>query len=289
MKLIVTHHNPDLDAVGSVWLLKKFDAQKFGKAQLAFVDPGKTISPDTLAKSNLDPNEVTHVDTGLGEFDHHQPDRAGNKTISATSLVYDYICQRYPDQANDEALQTLVEIITEIDHFGELFWPEAAHSRYSLMTHHLLHGLEHLQGYEDDDMIEFGMTCLDSSYQILKNQLKAAELLKTRAQYFEHPFGTVMLIATKNDDVLKLGQKQGVTMTIRKDEEDGHVRIKLRPDATIDLKPLADKIMAMEPEASWFYHHSGKMLLNGSVKQHNKVPSQLNLLQIHTLVKECYG
>ena len=43
-KLIVTHHAPDLDAISSVWLLKRFDTQRYGTAKVAFVDPGKTIS-----------------------------------------------------------------------------------------------------------------------------------------------------------------------------------------------------------------------------------------------------
>ena len=91
--LIVTHHAPDLDAVASVWLLKRFDTHKFKDAPVAFVNPGDTISKDELKKfDNI--SEVVHVDTGLGEFDHHQPDRA-KMNICAASLVMEYLTQKW--------------------------------------------------------------------------------------------------------------------------------------------------------------------------------------------------
>ncbi len=40
MPLIVTHLAPDLDAIASVWLLTRFDAQHFAGSRLAFVSAG---------------------------------------------------------------------------------------------------------------------------------------------------------------------------------------------------------------------------------------------------------
>jgi len=40
-KTIVTHLSPDLDAIGAIWLLKKF-ASEFADAKVEFVPIGKT-------------------------------------------------------------------------------------------------------------------------------------------------------------------------------------------------------------------------------------------------------
>ncbi len=102
-KLIVTHHAPDLDAITSVWLLKRFDSQKYADAKVAFVNPGDTISLEEAEKEfNCQLHEVTHVDTGLGEFDHHQPERA-SRDVCAATLVFDYLKEVRPEIINDKA------------------------------------------------------------------------------------------------------------------------------------------------------------------------------------------
>jgi len=50
-KLLVTHHAPDLDAIGGIWLFKRFDALNYANAQVAFVDPGDTISLEDCEKN----------------------------------------------------------------------------------------------------------------------------------------------------------------------------------------------------------------------------------------------
>jgi len=124
-KLIVTHHSPDLDAIGSVWLLHRFDFQHYADAQTAFVDPGSTLNPSEAERLGFQMHQVIHVDTGLGEFDHHQPER-GHDHICATSLVFDYAARLHPELKNDQALNFLVEYITETDHFEELYWPDSS-------------------------------------------------------------------------------------------------------------------------------------------------------------------
>jgi len=79
MKTIVVHIGPDLDAITSVWLVKKY-FPGWEEAALAFVPAGTTLNklpPD-------DNPEVVHVDTGFGKFDHHQTDA----DICAAMLVY---------------------------------------------------------------------------------------------------------------------------------------------------------------------------------------------------------
>lgn len=287
-RLIVTHHAPDLDATGSVWLLKRFDAQHYANAKVTFVNPGQTISSDAAAPFEVDPSNIIHVDTGLGEFDHHQPDR-GLEHICASSLVYDHLCQIHPELKDDAALQDMVAFITDIDHFGEIYWPEASHSRYSFMLHELIRGFEFTEPHDDDSQLHFAMTCLDCTYGILTQQHKASVILAQRGQEFALAAGKALAVESNNDDVLKAGQKQGFALVVRKDPDEGHIRIKVRPDSPIDLKQVYEEILKVDRVGTWYYHPSGKMLLNGSHKHREQASTPLELSQVVSLLKKCYA
>lgn len=288
-KVIVTHHAPDLDAIGSSWLLKKFDVQHHADAKFTFVNPGEQLSAAAAAELEVtDLSNITHVDTGLGKFDHHQADR-GKQFISATSLVYDYLCQLHPDLTTDRPLKLLVDIITEIDHFGEIHWPDPANHRYSFMLQQIILGLEFIEYHDDDSQLHFGFTCLEGVYSALKQQIKAEAILEESAYHFKIKVGQAVAVETRNDETIKLAQKQGFQLVIRKDPERGHIRIKARPDSDIELKPLYNKIKTLDTKGTWFYHQSGKMLINGTKKHLSQIPSPLSLDQIVQLVKELYA
>lgn len=284
-RLLVTHHAPDLDAVGAVWLFKRFDAQHFADAKVAFVDPGATISLEEAEEFGCQLHEVTHVDTGLGEFDHHQADR-GQQRLSAALLVYQHLCKLHPDLADDVPLQQLVEFVTESDHFGEVHWPDAAHPRYMFMITHLIRGLESLELHNDESQLYFGMTCLDSALVELRLHHQAEQTIATEGREFTAGGHRCIAIESSNDSVIKLAQLKGYELVIRKDPEEGNIRIKVRPDATFDLRAIADKILAMDHQGSWYYHPSGKMFINGSSKKRSQTPSPLTLSQVQQVIEE---
>lgn len=286
-KLIVAHHAPDLDAVAAVWLLKRFDSQHYADAKVGFVNPGDTITIEQAEDFNVQLHEVTHVDTGLGEFDHHQPER-GELLISAASLVYDHICNIHPEYKDDKALQTIVEFCVEIDHFLEIHWPDPASHRYLFMIHELIRGLEFTTPNDDDAQLHFGMQCLDSVYASLNQHIRAQEILSERGEIFTTSAGQCMAVETHNDDVIKLAQKQGSILVIRKDPTLGHIRIKVRPDAAIDLKKVYEEIKSKDSKGTWYYHPSGKMLLNGSRKHRDQHASALGINEVIEIVKNVF-
>lgn len=287
-RLLVTHHAPDLDAIGAVWLFKRFYAQHYAHAKVAFVNAGEEISYEEAQELGFQMHEVTHVDTGMGEFDHHQPDR-GLQHLSATLLVYKHILKIHPDLAKDETLKTIVDFITDGDHFAEVNWPEPEHYRYCFMINELIHGMEFVDPHTDESQLYFGLECLDAAYGALKEHLRAAEIIAREGKSFDIKAGKVLALATKNGDTVKLGQKQGYTVVVMKDPDVGNIRVKARPDAQIDLKPLADEIAKIDHKGSWFYHPSGKMLINGSRKNRGQRPSDLSLDQVVALMKSIYG
>lgn len=286
-KLIVTHHAPDLDAIGSVWLLKKFDTQHYGDAKIAFVDPGKRIDEYEVEKLGIEYHDVIHVDTGLGQFDHHQKERASTD-ICAASLVHDYLIEIHPELEDDQALDIIVKFITEIDHFGEVFWPDAGSYRYSFMIHDLIRGHEFTTPHNDDSQMHFGIQCLDFAYATLTQQVKANQIINEKGTVFELKEGKCLALKTRNDDTIKSAQKQGFDLVVKKDPKLGNIRVKARPDSNIDLTALSEKITSMDTEGDWFLHASGKMLLNGSTKNRNQKATPLSLEEVVEVIKELY-
>ena len=287
-QLIVSHHAPDLDSIGATWILKRFDAKKYASAKLAFVNPGETISMDESMELGFELHNVVHVDTGLGRFDHHQPDK-GSQRLSATMLVHQYVVAKNPDLGQDEALDIITEFITEIDHFEEIYWPDSGSNRYAFMIHELIRGIEFLDPHDDESQMNFGLKCLDSAYATLIQHIKAKEIISEKGEEFyikkEGKQIKCLALLTRNDDTIKVAQKQGFELVIRKDTKLGHMRIKVRPDSEIILKPLYDVIKTEDSEATWFYHPSGKMLLNGSRKKKDQKPSELDINRVIKLAK----
>ncbi len=287
-KTLVTHHSPDLDAITSVWLFKRFDSEHFADAHVMFVDQGTTLDNFTIEQNNLDPTEIVHVDTGLGEFDHHQADR-GMQMVCATTLVFDYLLKHYKDLVDDQALVHLVAYVNDIDHFQEIHWPETAQFRFNFMIQELIHGMEFTTPRTDESQLYFGMQCLDSAYAALTQYFKALEIIKQSGQPFTVAGQKALAVETSNDEVVKLAQKQGFVVAVRKDPDLGNVRIKVRPDSDIVLDKLAEAIKSVDHIGHWYYHPSGKMLLNGSNKNRSQTASPLTLAQVIEILQQTYG
>ncbi len=268
-KLIVTHFNPDPDAITSVWLFRRFHPQ-FTQSAVEFVPAGNTYQGQP---ADNDPN-IIHVDTGEGQFDHHQRQ---DRTCAA-GLILEYLQSNFQYLQDDEALERLVEIIIGDDHFEDCFWPEPTADRYSFMFGEILDGLKRNNTLTDHGLIDFGSTCLDGIYTSLKLKLEAEKEI-AKGQEFESKWGKALALETKNDEVLKLGLKMGYILVVRKDP-DGMARIKAQPQSRVDLTLTYDEIKQADPEAIWYLHASKRILINGSYKNPHHVFSKLNLGQI---------
>ena len=94
--------SPDLDAITSIWLVKKF-LPDWKDANLKFVSAGERLDGfdnKTQAVETNGQDEVIHVDTGLGALDHHQFD---SQDICAASLTWKYVSGQYI-RANPEVI-----------------------------------------------------------------------------------------------------------------------------------------------------------------------------------------
>lgn len=299
MKIIVTHNMPDLDAVTSVWLIKRYLAG-WSDAQVKFVPAGNRL-PETLPGPEVkDPieklgeDEVIQVDTGLGPLDHHQIEDSG---VCAASLVWDYVRSRNPlfngesekserVKDDEEAITRLVGVIIEDDHFKDVYYPEPNADRYSFLLRGVIDGLKLEKPDQDSFYVEYISVALDAVLHTFQNKVWAEREIKENSKSFETKWGKALGLETRNDEVIRIGQKMGFVLVVRQDPRKKYVRIKANPDSKIDLTPVYERLSKMDPAATWYLHVSRRMLLNGSTKNPNSRPTSLGLDQIIEVLKE---
>ncbi|MCS7093354.1 MAG: MYG1 family protein [Patescibacteria group bacterium] len=277
MKTIVTHISPDLDAVTACWLIKRF-LPGWQKAQIKLVPAGETldkISPDE------DP-EIIHVDTGLGRFDHHQT----SAKICAALLVFNHLKEKkFVFGKKLLALERLVQQVNFFDHFGEIKLKNPDLDCYEFLLPIVIDsGLRTLM-IKGNELIEYLFPILDSLVITFQKKIEAEREIEKGLQ-FPSRWGRTLIVLSKNEEVIKLGLRRGFKLVARKDPEIGNIRIKTTPGKKYHLKDLYKKILEIDKNATWFFHASGNMLLNGSTKNPYFVPSSLTIDQLVDIIKK---
>ena len=302
MKIIVTHSSPDMDAITSVWLIRKF-LPGWQDSVVRFVPAGEGIgnlkSHPSADGSNLKnpievigEHEVIHVDTGLGPLDHHQ---TASDAVCAASLTWDYIRLRNQEsgirgvedkrwQEKEKAISRMVKVVVDTDHFKEVFLKDPTADYHEFSVASILDGLKLQKPNQDDFYVDFISCCLDAILHEFENRIWAEEEIAKNGIKFDTRFGKGIGFETINDSVIKLAQKMGYVIVVRKDPRKGYVRIKALPNkvqsSDIDLTLAYEKLKKMDPTATWFLHIGKKMLLNGSVKNPKMRPTRLGLSDI---------
>lgn len=275
MKTVVSHISPDLDSIASCWLIIRF-LPGWKKAEIKLVPAGSTLNN----KSPDENPEIIHVDTGLGRFDHHQT----NENTCASKKIFQYLLEKkYLSQKQIKPLERMVEHINLIDHFQEVYFPQAAADLYEFSLHQIIIGLKSVIN-DDIKLMKNIFVILDGVFQVFKNKISAEEDLK-KIFTFKSKWGKSGAIESRNEETLKLALKKGFNLVIRKDPKKGNVRIKTRPKKKLDLTPLYQKIMSIDKKGTWFLHISKNMLLNSSSKNPHFIPTSLSLSKLIEITK----
>lgn len=277
MKTIVTHLSPDADAVVAVWLVKRFLPGWMG-ARVVFVPAGQTIDH---ALPDLHPS-VIHVDTGLGKFDHHQ----NNEDTCAAKKVFAFLKENHLIHTHVSALERMVAVINDIDHFRDVFFPQPDADIYTLLFDSLLDGMR-IRLQDDHQLVAIGQTLCDGIYQSFINKITAEKEI-AEGLIIQTVWGKTVAVASENEETTRLAQKKGFALTVRKSPKKGHLRIKLSPrleGKSRDLSVLFEELKKADPRATWFFHASGNMILNGSTKNPDVVPTHLSLDHVVALVQ----
>jgi len=279
MKIIVTHINPDQDAISSVWLVKRF-FPGWEKSEVKFVPAGKTLNnnpPD-------DNPEIIHVDTGLGKFDHHT---TGDKRVcAAVKVLAEIKTKKYiKDKIIVEALEKMTEIVRSVDHAEERSWPDPMSDKWEFLLEMILDGLK--TGYgrlQNPELVDFGMTALDGILEAMKEKIIAGMEIAGGVE-FNCQWGKSIGVETGNDMTHRLAERMGFSVVAVRDPKRGNVRIYGHPESQVDLTEIHLAVMAGDREADWFLHASKKLLLNGSRANPSMRPTKLKLLKIIDIIK----
>jgi hypothetical protein len=282
MKTIVTHISPDVDAITSVWLLKRF-LPGWDEASVAFIPAGTTLNNDSV---DSDP-EIFHVDTGMGLLDHHQTD----EDTCAARRCMEYISSKIRNskfdirkfKSNnfpDEALGRLIDVVNDIDHFRESSYPNPAADFYDFSLVAILDGLKLIYSEDHQKLTDFGLMAMDGIYKQFQNKVWAEHEIQKSGVEFMTVWGRGIGVETVNDETVRLAQKQGYTLAVRKDPKKGFIRIKASPGSETDLTACYNILREKDKTATWYLHSGKKMLLNGSMKNPNSRPTKLTLKEI---------
>ena len=271
-KILVTHFSPDLDAVSGIWLIKKY-IPDWHDAELRFVPAGETLNGHKV-DSNPD---ILHIDTGLGQLDHHQTD----KLVSAASLCLKKVLKegREISKLEEKALERLVQVVTEVDHARDISWPEPDNDRYNFFLERIISGLVSLNPGKDEEAVKFGSQSLEAILKVLKDKIRASQVLEN-GQEFETKWGGAVAVETEHAEVKTLAQNMGYSLIVRKRPKSGHLSIYARWDRGVDLTPIYEQVRSLDSQATWFLHPSKCLLLNGSTKNPKMVASKLSLEEI---------
>jgi hypothetical protein len=287
-----------MDAITSVWLLKKF-LPGWEKAVVKFVPAGDRVGGAPKGQSfndaieEIGKEEYIQSDTGMGPLDHHQTQ--SNK-VCATTLTFDFVKKyllAYEPPVNPEkveALQRMVKFVLSVDHFQEIFRAEPLEDYNDFSVVNILDGLKLEKPNQDEFYVTFISQCLDALLHDFENKIWAEREIRKNGIEFETKWGKGLGIESINDSVIKLGQLMGYVVVARRDPRKGYLRIKTKPnkndgDKGIDLTLVCEQFKKMDPDATWFLHVSKKMLLNGSPKNPKMKPTKLPLSAIIEVLK----
>lgn len=269
-RVLVTHQRPHLDEVVSFWLLTTFDPA-FAGARYEFI-PYFGTPPSG-------PNVVT-IGIGGGPYDEH---KMADRHTSATRLVFDDLKQRrlIPGHGFEEqAIEWLVDYSDEVDR-GLHHFNDEAHWPYTFPG--LVRAHRERTG-SDADAIRFGMELVNNLMKEFNDKAKFLKNWERRVE-FESPWGKAAGVESDYYFSEVYAFSHGFDIRVQKHISSPVATIKANPQKPADLKPVFEKLNALEP-TSWYLHQAKKMIISNIDPSTGRQPTKLTLQQLINIVKK---
>ncbi|OGK29683.1 hypothetical protein A3I56_04540 [Candidatus Roizmanbacteria bacterium RIFCSPLOWO2_02_FULL_43_10] len=274
-KIIITHQSPDLDALTSVWLIRRY-RRGWKEAEITFVPSGSTL---TGADPDID-SHIMHVDTGFGLFDHHQT----AEFTCASQKVLQFLLQKHLIREQEiEALQRIVHVVNRYDHFKEALVSNADDDINAFSLNYIIGGLRIDQDHVNE-LVIMVEKALDGLLFFMKSKVNAEKAIEG-GSVIHTWWGKTLVLETDNDTTMKLAFMKGFDMVIRFSPHYRNVSIKTHPRSRKTLKKLHQAIVKQDQYAQWFYHVSGRMLLNASTSATKDMVTKFNLGELVKIVQ----
>jgi len=268
MKTLVTHINPHLDDIASIWFFKKFHPE-FKDAKIEFVSASRDLA---AAEESVD---KIFLGTGGGRFDEH---KEGLSTC-AGSLVYEYLKKAgliSEDEIIRKALEALVEWNRLID-TGKA--PDSQFDEFSVQS---FIRRKDSKPQNSKRSVELGFEILDRILKVLKRKQQSIKDWAKRKE-FSTKFGRSFAVISETLNREFCREQEGELFLMYHPINKG-VQF-FTPSFDIDLKPIYDKVRVLDPKASWFLHQSHHMVICGSSSAPDSKPTKLTFEELIDVAK----
>lgn len=271
MKTLVTHIRPHLDDICAMWLLKRFDPEQ-KEARMEF------ITTDKNGGARRDGADVTCVGVGRGRFDEHK----GDVGDCSTTLVYKEILRLHTPEPEDQAaLKKIVDWVLAVD-TGKLKGEKW--QQFSIPS--VFDGYFESNERDSLAMTEFGFQILDSLLVATRGEVGVARDWAERME-FDTPWGRGAALVSDRRQVDGYAYERGYAIVALVNRAGNYHTIRANANSDADLTAAYEALTAREPQASWYFHHSKKMLICGGTGGTAAVhPSRLTLRELAALIKK---
>lgn len=172
--MIVTHTSPDWDAIGYVWLMKRYDPAA-ADMSVAFVNTGNP-DPALLADAYSVGDTGRELDPARRRFDHHHLAGAAANETCATLQCVQWLVMHRPD-VDFNPIWPIIELI----YAGDTGKPEANASRATGI--HALLSTHKARGASDATLLDYGVEILNDLAESLQARDVARRSLDAHTVY----------------------------------------------------------------------------------------------------------
>lgn len=266
MKTLVTHINPHLDDICSIWLFKKYHPD-FKDAKVEFISASHN-------KADQESGDKIFVGTGGGRFDEH---KEGLDTC-AGSLVYESLKEQGllpKDQQTQQALEKLIKWNLLID------TGKAASYQFDEFSVQSFIRTKDNSPQTSNKSVELGKEILDRVLEVLKRKEQSLIDWGKRKE-FETKLGKSYAVVSETID-REFCREQDGKLFLMYDPKFKSVQF-FGPD--VDLETIYRKVKELDPQASWFLHQSHHMVICGSSSAPESKPTKLSFEQLIEVAKQ---
>jgi hypothetical protein len=268
MKLI-THIRPHLDDICAMWLFARFVPEA--------ADATFDFAPNSASGGDMhDGDDRVCIGIGRGKYDEHK----GDVGDCATTLVWKDVQDKVRvDDVTRAAIGRIVEWVL-LEDTGKL--NTEPHRFFSVPS--MIDGF--FDGHDRDSAATnaFGFTMLDALLVSQRNEVRIAQDWKGRVE-FDSRYGRAVAVVGQARQVDAYAYAKGFPLVLIMSADRTYHTIRADANSDIDLTPTWEKIRAREPKASWYFHHSKKMLICGGDHHPNAVLSKMSLKELVETVK----
>lgn len=263
MKTLLTHPRPHLDDICGIWLIKKY-LPGWSKAAVDF-------TPATTTRR--DDKDTLMVGIGRGLFDEHK----GDVGESATTLVWKHVREHVQDPLDAEALDRLTEWVRKGDTSEHDHAEMVAHG--SWLPAEQLHASYLRHGKDSHALYAFGAELCENALLRYRNEAELERDWKKRVE-FETPWGRGVGLTTDASGADDFAYSAGFVLVAYVHPRNNYRGYRATPESAVDLTATHAHLTETDPKASWFLHHSKKLLLAGSDVAPETPLSKLSLDQL---------